>query len=305
MTPLLFESGQTGVFFDLPSAAYFKETALSHSLMKELHPTPAHGLSYLSAVREPSIAMIIGTLVHHMILQPEVPPLEVAVIPDTYPAMKGNALVKSGEIREGDPIPWNGNSSYCKAWRKGQESEGRFVLQRTGKDGYESVMAMVKSAASNPSVRELIMEGDSEVSLFAEINTVHGPIRGKARLDFVPKIPWLIDFKTTQDASPDSFAKDLVNLRYASQAAWYLETWNRLCDMENRKQGFIFFAIEKNPPYLVACYKLDKEALQWGSERCQEDVDTYARCFHTGEWPGYSNKIIPLSLPSFIKRSTH
>ena len=289
MTPTPFTTGADGVFYDVPSPIYFAEPALSHSLMKELSPTPAHGLAYMLTYREPKPSYIIGTLTHSLILEPENPLPGIALQPEEYP--DGKTMKK-----------WSGNATYCRDWKKEQLSKGLIVLPKTGKDSYEEIIGMSKSASRHPLVREYLSEGTSEVSLFTHINTSYGPVRGKGRLDFVPKSKRLIDFKTTQDASEEEFSKALVNFRYASQAAWYLNLWDRLCGSEDKRSEFVFFAIEKSPPYLVAAYTLDEEALRWGYTLCLTDMDTYAKCSRDGVWPGYPQNLRKLSLPGFMKR---
>ena len=290
MTTTPFTSGAEGVFYDVPSSTYFAESALSHSLMKELSPTPAHGLAYMLTFREPKPSQLIGTLTHSLILEPEKPLPAIAIQPDEYP--DGKTMKK-----------WTYTSNYCKGWRSEQVGKGLIVLPRTGKDSYEEIVGMATAASRHPLVREYLSEGVSEVSLFTHLNTAYGPIRGKARLDFVPKAKRLIDFKTTQDASEPEFSRALVNFRYASQAAWYLNLWDRLCGTEDKRREFTFFAIEKAPPYLVADYTLDEDALRWGYDMCLKDMDTYAKCSQEGVWPGYpTNRKI--GLPSYMKRNS-
>lgn len=140
------------------------------------------------------------------------------------------------------------------------------------------------------------------------------------------------DLKTTEDASPEGFAKSIANWRYDVQHAYYMDGtrlaleqgkcnppqegkaelsvyWTDpvtgvLCRCRpdfwrGYPKHFAFIAVEKKPPYAVGVYVLDSEGVEIGRAQYQHDLRVYAECVRTGVWPGYGDKIQTISLPSW------
>lgn len=140
------------------------------------------------------------------------------------------------------------------------------------------------------------------------------------------------DLKTTEDASPEGFAKSIANWRYDVQHAFYMDGtrlaleqgkcnppqegkaelsvyWTDpvtgvLCRCRpdfwrGYPKHFAFIAVEKKPPYAVGVYVLDSEGVEIGRAQYQHDLRVYAECVRTGEWPGYGDKIQTIRLPGW------
>src|SRR5580698_5346016 len=101
---MTFTENTEGLFAGLPAEQYHKAPGLSHSMLKSMNP-PARLPVYLTEKREPTVDMIMGTLVHQAILEPNAPWPQIAVKPETYPDKK------TGEAK-----PWHGGATYCKEW---------------------------------------------------------------------------------------------------------------------------------------------------------------------------------------------
>lgn len=140
------------------------------------------------------------------------------------------------------------------------------------------------------------------------------------------------DLKTTEDASPEGFAKSIANWRYDVQHAYYMDGtrlaleqgkctppqegkaelsvyWTDpvtgvLCRCRpdfwrGHPKHFAFIAVEKKPPYAVGVYVLDSEGVEIGRAQYQHDLRVYAECVRSGVWPGYGDKIQTISLPGW------
>lgn len=107
----------------------------------------------------------------------------------------------------------------------------------------------------------------------------------------------LVDLKTTEDASPEGFAKSIANWRYDVQDAYYQDGVKLATGRTPR--GFVFIAVEKKPPYAVAVYRLDDESRDLGRAQYRADLNRYAECMTSGNWPGYSGRIEPISVPAW------
>ncbi len=109
----------------------------------------------------------------------------------------------------------------------------------------------------------------------------------------------VMDLKSCEDASPEGFAKAAYNYGYHIQAADYLEG-NRV---QNDKIGdFYIIAVEKVAPYKVVVYKLSHEFIALGYEERDKLIDLYLECSKNNYWPGYSDEIMELSLPSWLSK---
>ena len=90
------------------------------------------------------------------------------------------------------------------------------------------------------------------------------------------------DLKSCVSASPRDFMRSIWNYAYDRQGAHYTEATGL---------RFVLIAVEKTPPYAVACYALGDDWMQTGQERRLPHLRTYARCRATGRWPSYPETI--------------
>ena len=107
----------------------------------------------------------------------------------------------------------------------------------------------------------------------------------------------IVDLKTTRDASPDGFAKSVAQYRYHVQAAFYSDGYKAAFGEAPR--GFVFIAVETEPPYLVAVYVASETMTSRGRIEYQTDLDTFRECLATDTWPGYSSSPLTLDLPKW------
>lgn len=285
-----------GVHYDLPSDRYHASPGISHSILRRIEPTPAHLKAFLDSkeAEEPTADQIIGTLAHHVALQPEVPLPLISLQPDTYEA-------------DGEAKPWNYNAKVCKQWREKQRNDGRIILKKTE---FETVLGCSRAVCHHPQSYRLFREGRSEVSVAAPFRMGGRSCLRRIRLDWLPPGNALVDVKTTQDgcAGPAEFSKRLYEFGYFSQAAYYLDVWNDLefhpnrPDDWERKEVFLFIVVEKSPPFAVAVYQLSENAIEAGRRVNHDRLMRLMECQETGIWPSYPESITPIDLPSFVYR---
>lgn len=291
-----WKPGEQGVFRGFPAEDYHKALGVSQSMLREMDP-PARLPAYLATPKRVTELMVMGTLAHHMILEPEKPLPKIVIQPETYPAPPDSSLVKSKKVSTGDPIEWNNNSKYCKRWYAEAHEQGLIVLTDDRRD---SLLGMVKSVSNHPAARQLLTNCETEVSIFLDWSRGAGTLLRKGRMDIVPFGNVLADIKTCDDASPDEFSKKLGD-GYAQQAAFYLDLWNEAMPHDQR-EGFVFIAVERRPPYLVACYVVDPTDIQVGRFVNQQRMAAYLECSKAGYWPGFSTNFESLSMPSWARR---
>lgn len=280
----------------LPGRYHGIRWAASASQLRELHgKTPAHLLHRLQHPTPPTWEMVLGTLVHHRILEPSKPFPAISVVPETYivPADYKGGL---RDPKPGDVEPWNWRRKYCKQWRQIQEDAGFIVIDRSDLDEIERASERV---LGNREARELLEGAETEVTLFWNHQHATGPFPCKARLDMVPLGADMGDLKTCADASPHRWEIHAWDNGYHLQAAFYMDAWDLLG--ARMFTGFKFIAYERTVG-LVKVHKISDELLQIGREAYQSALDTYIRCVRANQWPGYTEEAAVWDVPKWLRR---
>jgi hypothetical protein len=84
----------------------------------------------------------------------------------------------------------------------------------------------------------------------------------KCRFDKLATVgakPVIVELKTTKDAGPNSFGKDLYSYGYAAQAAYYVDAHKIITGTDAMH---VFVAVENSAPWAVAVYMLTDAAIQ-------------------------------------------
>ena len=180
-----------------------------------------------------------------------------------------------------------------KAWTEFEESSGKEALTF---EEVETLLAMAKSINAHKAASKIIA-GQIEASIFWQDEDTG--VLCRCRPDVINKsIGMLVDLKTCSSANPTSFSKDAYNFRYHVQAAFYLDG----CKANGIEvDNFVFVCVEKTAPYLVAVYAADQAMIELGRATYKANLETYKRCLHEDNWPGYSESIEILSLPTYAK----
>ena len=240
---------------------YFALEALSASGAKLLRKSPLHYMADRQRKRVPTPAMIFGTVVHTLALEPE---------REAFVVKRHNWASKEG-----------------KAEREQLEASGLPILSEADAD---RALAIHAALLCDDKVCALLNAADKEQPMIWE---QHG-VRCKAKADAIA--PGLvIDLKTTLDAGPQEFARSIAAFGYFRQAAHYLDGYE--ATKGERAKDFVFIAVESQAPHAVALYRLDAASIAAGRLEMRRAAAVYRECIATGEWPGYSRKVTTLSLP--------
>ena len=94
---------------------------------------------------------------------------------------------------------------------------------------------------------------------------------------------WLDDLKSVFDASEGAFAQAASRYLWQIQAAAYSSLAERVLEWPR----FRFVAIEKKPPYELACYQLDDAVIANGRAWVEYLIARTRLCREREEWPSY------------------
>lgn len=225
--------------------------------------------------------------------------------PDTQAFDEGKAA-HSLVLGTGAPmfIPRDGIGVPYSAWNtddaKAQVAEARARGEVPVKvEQHARVLAMAEAVWRHPRAGALFLDhGGPEVSGFWQDSETGAECR--VRFDWL-RHDCIVDLKTTDDASYESFRRSAAKYGYHQQDPWYRDG-AAACGLGDLP--FVFVVVEKEPPHLVACYELDDEALAAGWRRNRRALELFARCTETGRWPGYPEHIQRLSLPRWAVTDT-
>jgi hypothetical protein len=261
-----------GIHRDIPEDVYHKRElgVVSNSALKEFRRTAAHYRAWLAGIeKEPSPAKQFGKALHMAALEPEKYAAKYTTLPD-FGAMQSP---KNREKRD--------------AWLN--ERPGISVISAADADKVTSMVTVIRA---DPILSTLLSDpgGMAEVTM-VWIDPQTG-LTCKIRVDWwAPTYGRMLDLKTTEEASEYEFARSMANYGYHRQSALYLEGGKAL----GLDVGlFVFAAVEKDAPFLPACYWNTETDLEKGRNANRAAIDGLSMCLKTNHWPGYTGGELPL-----------
>lgn len=258
------------LFEDMTEEQYFSIEAASNSVLNRMTQSPAHCKYYMETPFKQTDSMLLGSVVHCLLLEPELFEARYAVEPnwDHATDKKIDKRTKTGKA-----IMQNFENS---------------VGDKKVISADIAVKAKTMANAAEGTVKQYIKNGSPEVSMIWEDKETK--LKCKGRVDYVRD--FLIDIKTTDNASPRAFQASILKYGYYRQAAMYMDGYEAITG--NRPSKFVFIAIESKPPYVTTPYTLDQEAIDIGQFDYRKLLIQYKQCCESGIWPGYEPGTIHL-----------
>lgn len=271
---------KTGVYSGISNDAYHSGPGVSKSGLDVLARSPMHYWDrYLNPNRvptEPTAAMRLGTAIHTAVLEPSEFALRHHVAPDV------DKRTKDGKAR----------------WEEAVLAAADAGADLISQSDFAACLAIANVVRQHPTARKVLSVGQAEQSLYWTDKETG--LLCKCRPDWLNPA-YIVDVKSTDDASPEGFQRSAWNWRYWVQAAWYLDGVEQATG--ERPGAFIFAAFEKNPPYVPAFYFADEPMLEMGRMEYRKLLYRLAACMNTDMWPGYDNEIKPLSVPLWAAKA--
>lgn len=311
---------KSGIYLGLDENTYHNDDAISSHGLNAIARSPLH---FWSLYKNPdrfkpkeTPAYKTGTAIHRAVLEPDkftneyVQQPEVtdykgvldklddykAAAKDLGVAVSGTkaelkARIKQAVIASGSVIGgfWD-------------EIEAQVVGNRIplNKSEFQACRAISSRIHKHKIGSALFSDGDAESSIFWTDQETGVDCRG--RIDWLKhdsmENRWIItDIKSTTNASPLSFQRDVFKYGYHIQSAFY---WDALLQLDMQPSSFVFAVWEKKQPYASAFYYLTPELLELGRKEYKRLIRIYAECLNKNSWPGYED-IQPISIPDWYK----
>lgn len=246
---------------------YFALEALSNSGVKRLLKTPAHFLEPI----ETTPAMNIGSLVHCMIMEPDMVEKRFVCAPDC------DRRTKTGKEIYKEFV---------------ESSKGKIVVSvNDWLDCEQMAISILKYKFYGINFKQVVEDCQKEMAIiwdqnFAELGFDEFTVKCKSKYDLISdKHKIIFDVKTCQDASPDGFRRAMYNetMGYYLQSAFY-----RLPEAV-KDYKFCFICVEKKPPFAVAMYYADDEVLEEAYNKIHEAAEIYKHGIETNEFSNQYN----------------
>jgi hypothetical protein len=260
------------------AATYHEKVALSASTAKHLLRSPAHYLKSKEGADSTTLPMRFGTLVHMLVLEPDMVPKRVEV----RPGMASRKL--------------KGGREEADAWEALPENTGRMLFDL---ETFQRAQRTANAVLNHPQAGPFFKSGCITEATVFWTETIDGNlIPCKARLDcFREPDNIVVDLKTAQDASPEGFRAACRQYKYHLQAAHYARAVEIATG--KRPDRFLFVAVESEEPHGVGVYEIDEESVRIGEEQMRRAASLFVRAHNpaaTAAELGYAQEVVKLNL---------
>lgn len=284
---------------EMTNDEYHSSPGVSKSHLDLIHEkSPLHYWHrYLNPDREPdekTAAMARGSATHAAILQPDV--FETLVV-------------------KGLPHDRRSKENQQK-WKDFEElHKDRIIITA---DAYEKIMPLRDAMWRHPEVSKLLTNILAETSIFAmmDVPVMGGdgepyvdPVTGKVQQGLVKCQPdalardfsYMIDLKSTADASKRGFGRSAGNYRYPVQPAWYAAVMESAFE-GRRPDCYVFLAFEPEPPYACGIYYMTDADMALGTRAAMRDYAIIEYHRRLNWWPDYAAQgMEPLEIGKYVR----
>lgn len=244
---------------------YHRMAGVSSTRLKKMSRSAAH---YATNYDKGSKAKEFGRLFHPAILEPDT--VDLVVGPDI-----------------------NKNTNEYKAWKAA--NAGRAIVTA---DEKEILDGMAASVAAHPGASKLLYGGDGVNEHSCWWTDEESGELCRCRPDrYRRDLGLIVDLKSANDASKAGFEKDAEKLGYFLSAAMYCDGVEAATG--DCVKGFVFVAVEKEPPFAVGVYAYDFRSMEAGRMKYKRLLMDIADCKAAGSWPAYSENIETISLKNW------
>lgn len=285
---------EPGIHENVPAEVYHQRVlgVVNTGALKLLHEkTPAHYRAWVEATDEDeeSKTLAFGRALHCAMLEP-------SLFDKTYVKPVVHAHKRPTVAQRNAKKPSEATMKAIAYWSK-WEADNAGLIEISVKEK-ATIQGMAAAVMRHPIAGKLFAAGVAEeTALWTDPAT---SLLCKARVDWrVPQRGVWVDLKSTEDASPSTFAKSVARYGYHLQHAHYASAAQAL---DTELAAFLFVAVEKEAPYAVAVHCLDPEAEARGLELRSRAMETLSECLVNDHWPAYLPRINRLALPQWALR---
>ena len=248
----------------MTEAEYNAAEGVRRSDLWRMHESPEKFKWFLEHPPEQTPALMFGSAVHKLLLEPDGFNDEFAVAPNV------DRRTKAGK----------------EEWERFLSgNEGKTIISQ---DDAKTASEMVAKVMTVPDVREMLEKGKTEQAFFWIDSETE--LTCKVRVDILTEEDGKVaiaDYKTTADARTEIFNKSVFRHGYFLQAWMYSEAVKKNLGLDYNP-SFTFIAQEKKPPYAVNVIRVTDDVMTEGWKCFRECIGTLAFCKQTGYFYGFN-----------------
>jgi hypothetical protein len=255
------------------------------STLKAMAVSPKHYLHGLTEERVETEAMLLGTLTHARVLEPETVLGRFCIAPNFHRGCNDETAIAKG---------YDGGKQAAAEWDAELDSLG---AEPVSQETWDAALLMAASVANHPLAQSYLTGGVAEKRITW---TAPNGIKCRGRVDYIAP-NGLVDFKTTRSIA--TFERDVFRMNYHAQVAWY--DWGAsMSDDVDHPQPFapVIIAVESCAPYDVGVYIVDGDAYDHGFSLSQRLLGQLYYCRLVNEWRGVTrDEPTYLQLPAWAR----
>lgn len=201
-------------------------------------------------------------------------------------------FVSDGPTNPTTGKPYGYDTQKYKEWKALDEFAGKELITTAE---FRNLSVSSNVIRQNPVVSHLLADSKKEVTLIWDEDL--GPC--KARLDILSNDGIVADLKSTRNAAPTVFSREVhrYDRLYWIQAAWYFRAATQ-CGVEVKE--FLFIAAELFAPYAMSLHYYEPDQLQEMFHEIYPYAEQFAEQQITGKYDGYPQVKSMLSVPNFM-----
>jgi len=205
-----------------------------------------------------------------------------------------HALLVEGQDRMAVVEAQDWRTKAAQEARDAARAQGKFpVLAYQHTVVKEMVKVCKQAVADNEDLAGYTLDGGDGISEHV-IVWHEGATYMRARLDRVSKDRKVIfDYKTTDNAEPESFLRQIFSLGYDVQGAFYLRANQR------PETKYVLVVQEIEPPYAVSFLGLSPDVIELGKRKVERAIALWRECMASGKWPGYPQRVCYVEAPAW------
>lgn len=276
------DAPKPGIYPGIPAEDYHAWKAANYSTLKLFSKSAAHARESLVNPMEQTDAMALGSAVNDAVLQPDLYEKDYIVAPDV-----GDRRFKEAKAKWKDFL---------------EESAGQIVLTGPEKHKIDMMASVIRE---HPICEKILQDkGLPELSFVWEDDDTGTLCKG--RVDWYGSLwgnPVVCDLKSTRDASPSGWPKQIASFQYHVQAAFYLDGLATIQPEGAKDRTFLWLCVENASPFCTAVYQADPAAIDEGRRRYKNYLAKWTQCQETNIWAGYPSALNLVDIPHWAYTS--
>lgn len=188
--------------------------------------------------------------------------------------------------RDGSHIVWieadDWRTKAAKEARDLARAEGRLPILARYQAQLARMVDVARATVAASELPDLLTTGRPEQTLLWQDESIWC----RSRVDLLAA-DVILDYKTTDNADPETFIRQIGRMGYDVQAEFY----RRGAAACGRQAAFIFLAQEITEPYACSLIALANSYVEIAQDKVKRAMQCWKLCLESGRWPSYPIRV--------------